>query len=96
MKLCRLEPGDRIVDPNGTEAILIEQCPHPLYPGFNLVIWWIVKDPFGGKRYSLDALVPDQELAPAELLMPSHPLGVIDWYSARRRNLREALAGQRA
>lgn len=92
MKLNELQPGDRIVD-GQSEAILIALVPsHPIYPNLSMAIWWMVKE----KRYSLDALHPFQDLAPAQYKMPADAFGIDHWTVARLRNLQEALRGQRS
>lgn len=59
MKVCDLTPGTRVTN-SGNTWVFIGQMPHPLFAGFQLVIWW--KDGPELDLYSFDALRSRQAL----------------------------------
>jgi hypothetical protein len=84
MRVIDLMPGDRLNfgDEAGT---LLVQTPHPLYPGLQLVIWYL----HGAGVWSFDALSPGQQLH-GELV--DAPLG-LSTPTKREAHLREILHG---
>jgi hypothetical protein len=80
VKVLDLVPGDLIRNVD-REALYVEQAPHPLYRGMQLVIWKLADG-----TWSLDALYIYQETG--ELVEPT------DW-PARKRRLEEALLGSK-
>jgi hypothetical protein len=59
LRVIDLQPGDKIVgkgvDGDRTATFLVQQK-HPLYPGLQLVVWWLHEE----GSWSFDALSPIQ------------------------------------
>lgn len=73
-KVIELIPGDKVTNPHGS-AIFVAQTTHPIYPSFQLVIWYM-----GDNQWSFDALMPGQEVGKVNYHKQD-----------RQRNLRTAL-----
>lgn len=66
MKFGELAPGN-VLDLAGQRAVVLAiQRPHPLQPGFILIVWWL----FNAKRTSFDMLDPGCEMIPGSRVMP--------------------------
>lgn len=84
MRVIELTPGDKIVGvgPEGKRtATFLAQTKHPMYPGLQLVIWWLHEE----GTWSFDALSPVQYVGKLETL-----LGTCT-HEQRQENLRTIL-----
>lgn len=78
MRVCDLLPGDLVFQKGmpGLDAIFVARIDHPLYPGLQLVVWWLANG-----TWSHDALADVQDVGSVTLATPEE----------RTVNLRRAL-----
>jgi hypothetical protein len=88
MRVIDLQPGDRVTDESETEyATFLVQSKHPIYPGLQLVVWWLSTD----ARWSFDALSPIQFVGHLD-----NKDGKAFTHAERQANLRAILHGTEA
>lgn len=89
VRVIDLSPGDRVTSlgvDGDVHATFLVQSKHPLYPGLQLVIWWVHEE----ARWSFDALSPIQQVGVLD-----SPLGMFT-HQQRQDNLRNVLHGTEA
>lgn len=89
VRVIDLTPGDRITSmgiDGDIHATFLVQSKHPIYPGLQLVVWWMHEE----ARWSFDALSPIQQVGVLDA-----PLGTFT-HQQRQSNLRTILHGTEA
>jgi hypothetical protein len=62
-----LLPGDLVSEPDGTAAVFLTACPHPVWHHLLLVIWRMKAD----DTVRLDAMYPQQEAGEVQPIEPA-------------------------